>query len=136
MRVCSAITAVALGLAFVAGPSNVSAQQRMGPEDPRLAGDSRAFSEERSLPRRTLSWLRDRVGLNVDVEPVGPQVTAGRPEDARQLNDVEAGAYYRVSPRLRVGAAVPLSQNEVDTRASEADRRTQPRVRLETIFKF
>ena len=63
-------------------------------------------------------------------QPVGREADWG---------DVEAGAYYRLSPRLRVGAAANLASPEVDpARAPEsaADRRAAPRVRLETIFKF
>jgi len=70
-----------------------------------------------------------RWGLNLNLnQPVGRETEWG---------DVEAGAYYRLSPRLRVGAAAQLATPERDpARAQETDRRTQPRVRLETIFKF
>ena len=135
MRVSSAITAGLLGLALVAGASPVFAQQRVS-DDPRLNGDSTAFSEQRTLPRRALSWLRGRIGLDVDTAAPPPPVNVVRPDDARSLNQVEAGAYYRVSPRLRVGVTAPVAQDDVETRVGEADRRSQPRVRLETIFKF
>ncbi len=70
-----------------------------------------------------------RWGLNLNFsQPVGRE---------SELGDVEAGAYYRLSPRLRVGAAAGLSAPETDpARAPETDRRTQPRLRLESIFKF
>lgn len=70
-----------------------------------------------------------RWGLNLNLnQPVGREAEWG---------DVEAGAFYRLSPRLRVGAAANLATPERDpARAQETDRRTQPRVRLETIFKF
>lgn len=136
MRTKTAITAGLVGLALCVGASPALAQSRMGPEaDPRLNGDSRAFSEQRSLPTRAMSWLRGRIGLDVDTA-APPPVSVVRPDDARPINQVEAGAYYRVSPRLRVGVAAPVGQDDVDTRAGEVERRSQPRVRLETIFKF
>ncbi|WP_242912535.1 MULTISPECIES: NtrZ family periplasmic regulatory protein [Brevundimonas] len=80
--------------------------------------------------RRGLRWNESgRWGLNLNLnQPVGRGTDWG---------DVEAGAFYRVNPRLRVGAAANLATRETDpARVEETDRRTQPRVRLETIFKF
>jgi hypothetical protein len=59
--------------------------------------------------------------------------------DARPstLNDVQAGAYYRITPSLRVGGAVALGEQEMvpgPKKISPDDG--QPRVRLETAFKF
>ena len=43
----------------------------------------------------------------------------------------------RLNDRLRVGAAAAVSTPEADpARAPETNGRAQPRVRLETIFKF
>ncbi len=81
-------------------------------------------------PRRGLRWNDSgRWGLNFNLsQPVGREAVWG---------DVEAGAYYRVNPSLRVGASAGLSAPAGDpARAPETDRRTQPRVRLESIFKF
>lgn len=80
--------------------------------------------------RRGLRWYdTGRWGLNFNMsEPVGREAEWG---------DVEAGAYYRVNPRLRVGASAGLAAPEQDpARAAETDRRAQPRIRLESIFKF
>lgn len=52
-----------------------------------------------------------------------------------ELRDMEAGAYYRVSPRVRVGGAVTLRDQEAPRRVTD-DEKPAPRVRLETIFKF
>ena len=53
--------------------------------------------------------------------------------------DVEAGAYYRVSPRLRIGGSVGLTTGQPEN-APQSDKDTQakasPRVRLETNLKF
>lgn len=85
-----------------------------------------------ALPQggKTLKWGlqngRWGVSLNLD-QPSGRDV---------QLNDVEAGAFYSVTPSLRVGGAVALAEKE-----EPAFKRTQPtdatpRVRLETALKF
>jgi len=80
--------------------------------------------------RRGLRWNDNgRWGLNFNLnQPVGRETEWG---------DVEAGAYYRLNPRLSVGAAAGLGRPEQDpARAPETDRRSQPRIRLESIFKF
>lgn len=72
---------------------------------------------------------RGRWGLDLNLsQPVG------RDSD---LGDVEAGAYYRVNPRLRVGASAGLAEPERDpARVAQTDRRAAPRFRLESIFRF
>ncbi len=72
---------------------------------------------------------RGRWGLDLNLsQPVGRE---------SNLGDVEAGAYYRVNPRLRVGAAAGLAEPESDpARAPQTDRRAAPRFRLESIFRF
>lgn len=94
---------------------------------------SEAAAAQRSNPapqRRGLRWNENgRWGLNFNLnQPVGRETEWG---------DVEAGAYYRLNPRLSVGAAAGLGRPEQDpARAPETDRRAQPRIRLESIFKF
>ncbi|MEY4556162.1 MAG: hypothetical protein RL093_1281 [Pseudomonadota bacterium] len=72
---------------------------------------------------------RGRWGLDLNLsQPVGRE---------SNLGDVEAGAYYRVNPRLRVGATAGLAEPEADpARAPQTDRRAAPRFRLESIFRF
>lgn len=80
--------------------------------------------------RRSLRWIDGgRWGLDFNLgQPVGREADWG---------DVEAGAYYRLSPRLRLGASAGLATPRPDpARAPETDSRAQPRVRLESIFKF
>lgn len=58
-------------------------------------------------------------------------------EDPARLGDVGAGAYYRVSPRLRVGASAGLVEGPADpARPAQAERNAAPRVRLESTFRF
>lgn len=52
------------------------------------------------------------------------------------LNDVQAGAYFRITPSLRVGGSVTLGEQELTPRANQARPADQPKVRLETAFKF
>lgn len=53
------------------------------------------------------------------------------------LNDVQAGAYYRLTPSLRIGGAVAVGDQPAMSVYKKADPRdSAPRVRLETAFKF
>jgi hypothetical protein len=52
------------------------------------------------------------------------------------LNDVQAGAYFRITPSLRVGGSVALGAQELTPRANQARPADTPKVRLETAFKF
>ncbi|HST91335.1 MAG TPA: hypothetical protein VLJ13_03975 [Brevundimonas sp.] len=50
---------------------------------------------------------------------------------------VEAGAYYRVNPRLRVGAAAGVTEADTDPATGpQTERRQAARFRLESIFRF
>lgn len=66
------------------------------------------------------------VTLNLD-QPVG--------RDA-QWNDVQAGAYFRVTPSLRIGGAVALGDKVTSNYNQAQPPESAPRVKLETAFKF
>jgi hypothetical protein len=51
-------------------------------------------------------------------------------------NDVQAGAYFRLTPSLRVGGSVALGEQELTPRANQARPADTPKVRLESTFKF
>ena len=51
-------------------------------------------------------------------------------------NDIQAGAYFRITPTLRVGGSVALGEQDLIPRANQARPATAPKVRLETAFKF
>jgi hypothetical protein len=73
---------------------------------------------------------KGRWGVTVDVDPpVGREA---------KLKDVEAGAFFRIAPSLKVGGAVDLGDKAVDRARGRAapDERTTPRVKLETKFRF
>ena len=53
------------------------------------------------------------------------------------LNDIQAGAYYKITPSLRVGGAVALGEQQIvpGPKPNTPDN-SQPRVQFETRFKF
>jgi hypothetical protein len=52
-------------------------------------------------------------------------------------NDIQAGAYYRITPSLRVGGAVAFGdQQPLPGPKPASPEAGQPRVQLETKFKF
>jgi hypothetical protein len=71
---------------------------------------------------------KGRFGFSVSVEQPG-----SRPATA---NDVSAGAFYRITPTLRVGGSVALGNQDFTPRATLARPADAPKVRLETAFKF
>jgi hypothetical protein len=128
MRFAGLIAGAAVAATFVAGAVDASAQTRRAPSTTALAISEAPASQ--SGARRGLQWNENgRWGLNLNLQqPVGREA---------DWSDVQAGAYYRINPSLRVGAAAVLAEPERDpARAAETDRRGQPRVRLETIFRF
>ena len=132
MRFVATIAATVGALAIAGTAYDASAQARRAPAVSLTEAAAQSPTSSVAPQRRGLRWNDSgRWGLNFNLnQPVGRETDWG---------DVEAGAYYRLSPRLRVGAAANLASPEVDpARAPEsaADRRAAPRVRLETIFKF
>lgn len=65
----------------------------------------------------------------------GVDVNLDEPRDReRHMRDVEAGAFFRVTPSVRVGGSVRLDDKLKPERVTPDDRGA--RVRLETKFKF
>ena len=79
---------------------------------------------------KSLKWGagKGRWGVSLNVDQRGERDT--------QLNDVQAGAYFRVTPSLRVGGAVALGEKELPAYKKTEPQDSAPRVRLETAFKF
>jgi hypothetical protein len=129
-----AIFAGLLSVAALTGiASTASAQSAASRPHAPAVSLTDAQAAQRAAPpaqRRGLRWYdTGRWGLNFNLnQPVGRET---------QWGDVEAGAYYSVTPRLSVGAAASVARPEQDpARAPESDSRSQPRIRLESIFKF
>ena len=71
---------------------------------------------------------KGRFGFTLDV-----QQSDGRPTAP---NDVSAGAYFRITPSVRVGGSVALGEQDLTPRRNQSRPADQPKVRLETAFKF
>jgi hypothetical protein len=81
--------------------------------------------------RRTILLnQKGRWSVRLDMnQPVGRDV---------QLNDVQAGAFFRLTPTLRVGGAVALGDGALPTDRTNLPQvqAQSPRLKLETNFKF
>jgi hypothetical protein len=79
--------------------------------------------------RKSMQWdaSKGRWGLKLDMEQ------PARGEMA--FKDVQAGAYFKVTPSLRVGGAVNLGDRDQVSRELN-NRQPAPRVRLESSLKF
>lgn len=130
-RIGAVIAGLAAGLALLAVADAASAQTA----STRARAPAVSLSEAQAArsaatgQSRLRFTERGRWGLDLNLsQPVGRE---------SNLGDVEAGAYYRVNPRLRVGATAGLAEPEADpARPPQTDRRTAPRFRLESIFRF
>lgn len=134
----------AAGAAFIAcsampaaSQAQTSASQSSASQSPAsqsVGGQSRLSTPALTgeAPRRSLRLnASGRWGVDFNVTP-----PARRGSEAA-FGEVEAGAYYRVSPRLEVGASAGLTEPGRDPgRPADSDRRSEPRVRLESIFRF
>ena len=73
---------------------------------------------------------KGRWGLKLDLDqPVDRDM---------KLEDIRAGAFFKLTPSLRVGGAVSLGETDPRflTRKNQPIQEVAPRVRLETAFKF
>lgn len=81
--------------------------------------------------RRSLQWdsKKAKWGVKLDLDqPVGRPLSYTN-------RDVQAGAFYKITPSFRVGGAVSLgAMNDQPANLIPADK--APKVRLETAFKF
>ena len=136
MRKGAVIAGLAAGLTLLAAADVALAQAAASRSRAPAVNltEAQAAQAARATPATGQSRLRfterGRWGLDLNLsEPVGRD---------SNLGDVEAGAYYRVNPRLRVGATAGLAEPEADPAASppQTDRRAAPRFRLESIFRF
>lgn len=82
-------------------------------------------------PRRSMQWdaSKGRFGLKFDLEQPALR-------DSTQKDILQAGAYYKLTPSLRVGGAVALGDPKNLAAEQQPTIQQAPRVRLETTFKF
>lgn len=114
--------------------ASVAAQAHAQAAKPKARADSAAaFASDQNTwapkPRKSLQWNGDgRWALKLDVEQPSTREV--------EWKDVEAGAYFRLTPSLRVGGSVGLDGSKDEPRRATPDEKPQPRVRLETTFRF
>ena len=78
---------------------------------------------------KTLQWdTKSHWSLKLDMSE-----TPGRNVE---LRDVQAGAYYHLTPSLRVGGAVTLGDQPLQFEHNDLPQAQAPRVKLESSFKF
>jgi len=119
--------ALVSGLVLTGLATASHAQHRARSES--LAAPSVVDSNAQRQGRRGLQWNSEgRWGLNLNVDqPVGREA---------DWNDVDASASFRLSPSLRLQGTVGLGERQPDPARPQQPEREQPRVRLETIFRF
>jgi hypothetical protein len=136
MRNGARILAIATAIGAMLAANGAFAQSSRAPIN--LGLDS--FSSFNSGPEQS-RWLaqptekslfwdqKGHWGLKLDLsQPVGRDM---------ELRDVQAGAYFHITPSIRVGGAVALGDASPVDRTVAPQQVTQtPRVRLETSFKF
>lgn len=128
------ITAAVLGAAGLLAAAAGSAQAADAPRsDPAKAVDFTVHSDPVAMPTAgktvNLDARRGRWGVTLNLQQ--PDTRPGT------LNDIQAGAYYRITPSLRVGGAVAFGDQQVVPGPKKLNPdEGQPRVRLETKFKF
>jgi hypothetical protein len=78
---------------------------------------------------KSFEWdnAKSRWGLKLDLDQQGQRSLDG--------NNLGAGAYYKITPSLRVGAGVALTDTGAAVPREVAPQQT-PQVHLETAFKF
>ena len=123
VKLIAAVTALALtGLATVAHA------------DPLITDPAKALADRNywasSATKKSFEWdaSKSRWGIKLDVEQ--------QPGLGADWKNVQAGAYFKVTPQLRVGAGVTLSDQQNPTANPSLQTPQPPRVHLETAFKF
>jgi hypothetical protein len=103
--------------------------------DPVTADQAKALADRNQWAplsqHRTFEWdaAKSPWGLKLDLEQ--------QPGATSEYKNLQAGAFFKVTPTLRVGAGVSLSGDQPNTTANPlAQQPAPPKVHLETTFKF
>jgi hypothetical protein len=118
----------ALVLASVAAGAHAADKAR-----PSLPAKDQAFTVDPSVwapsdTRRSMQWIGNgRWGLDLDFsQPVNREMEG---------KDLNIGPTYKVTKRVQIRGAVNLG-DQTAPRVITPDEKPQPRVRLETLFRF
>ena len=120
-----ALTAVAAQNATIQSATTQSASTK--PLDFTVHADSTPLS----AGTQVLKWdaAKGRWGVTLNLQQPDTRQTT--------LNDIQAGAYYKITPALRVGGAFAFGdQQMIPGPKTNTPDNSQPRVQLETKFKF
>ena len=127
----AAVTATILVMAAGTAHAQVKAPAKAAPgasftARERFAPDLNEWGPQRT--NRSLQWdaKKGKWGLKLDLNETTVR-------DMR-FNETGAGAYYKITPSLRVGGGV--SVNSQDDAGTVGLREKAPKVKLETAFKF
>jgi hypothetical protein len=113
------ISAVLIAAAVLSGATLAHAESAQPTQNQALQPD-----------HKTLPW-NDKARWSLKLGMTEP------PGHGAELRDVQAGAYYHLTPSLRVGGAVSFGEQPIDDHANLPQPQAQaPRVKLETSFKF
>jgi hypothetical protein len=122
---------LSIGVAALLGSTATAAhaESKRGSIDQKVKPGAPAIAPQGIAKTLQFDARRGRWGLTFNVDQPSTRDV--------QLNDVQAGAYFRITPALRIGGAVALGADE----RAPAFRQTEPvparpRVRLATAFKF
>ncbi|MEI6281628.1 MAG: NtrZ family periplasmic regulatory protein [Alphaproteobacteria bacterium] len=121
----------AVGALVLSGILATTAHAQTLNADPSKALADRNQWGPQASQHKTFEWdsAKSRWGLKLDLDQPGYR--------EMDLNNVQAGAYYKVTPSLRVGGVVSLGDTApVQPRGDVAPQVPAPRVRLEGAFKF
>ena len=125
----------AVAAAFIAAGASAHAQTKPAASDNFTVHDSFASDANQSSPqigRRSLQWdsKKAKWGLKLDMDQ-----QLGLPQSYTTNREVQAGAFYKITPSFRVGGSVRLgAMNDGPQPVVPTD--TAPKVRLETALKF
>jgi hypothetical protein len=122
--------AVVAGAAVLLGGAAGAAQAADAPKGVDFSVAAEPVAMSSTAPKSVnIDARRGRWGVTLNMQQ----------PDSRQstLNDVQAGAYFRITPSLRVGGAVAFGDEQLQQGVNKiVPDEGQPRVRLETKFKF
>ena len=123
------LTAVLAALALSGGLASVAHAESVNNDPSKILAERNQWAP--LVQHKTIEWdaAKSRFGLKFDVEQ---QPGAAGSE----TKNVQAGAYFKITPSLRVGAGVSLGDQQTSTVNPLAQQPTPPRVHFETAWKF
>jgi hypothetical protein len=128
------LIAVALATAVLAGGGLAHAEQAKGLQLNSLGASFAADPSQwsASASRRSLQWdsKTGHWGFKLDLDQ-----QVGRPLSYTD-RDIQAGAFYKITPSFRLGGAVSLGSMNPTPLTAIPPPDKAPRVRLETALKF